>query len=326
MKKISVVVPVYFNQSSLAQLFEKLSAVARTIADYDFEFVFVDDGSGDDSYASLRTIAQTDKRVKVVKLSRNFGSFNACLAGLIYVTGDCAILLSADLQDPPELVPQMVDRWRQGYETVMATRRNREDGPFVKFTSAIYYSLLRKFALPTMPKGGFDFVLIDKKVIEVIKRIDERNTSLMGLILWTGFNQTTISYDRKARPFGKSRWTIQRKIKYFLDSFVSFSHAPVHFMQLLGISLAILGALYSIFIAYQKIRYGFPVPGISALIVIVLILNGAIMVMLGVLGEYLWRNVDETKRRPNYVVSEVIQNSAVIQNGDEITPARRIQE
>jgi dolichol-phosphate mannosyltransferase len=307
MKKISIVIPVYFNELNLPHLFPRLLNVADQNSNYQFEFVFVDDGSGDLSYPLLREFAEKDNRAVVIKLSRNFGSFRAILAGLEYSTADCAAIISADLQDPPELIPQMIEKWEDGNKVVMAVRERREDHVISQYFSRIYYSLMRRFALKSMPIGGFDFVLIDRKIINILTTIKEKNTSLMGLILWSGFQQSIIHYTRRKREHGKSMWTLSKKIKYFIDSFVAFSYAPIRLFQFLGIGLSFLGFIYAVFISIRRIIYGFPVPGLSALLIIILVVGGVQLIMLGILGEYLWRNVDETKKRPVFIVESVFR-------------------
>lgn len=309
MKKISVVIPVYFNELNLPHLFPRLINVAEQNSNYQFEFVFTDDGSEDDSYKLLHEFAEKDNRVIVIKLSRNFGSFMAILAGLEHSTGDCAAIISADLQDPPELITEMIQRWEAGNKVVMGVRERREDSFLTNFFAKIYYYLMRRFALKNMPLGGFDFVLIDKKIIDILVTIKEKNASLMGLILWSGFQKSIIYYTRKKREHGKSMWTLSKKIKYFVDSFVAFSYAPIRFFQFIGIGLSFLGFIYAIFIAIRKILYGFPVPGISALIIISLVIGGIQLIMLGIIGEYLWRNADETKKRPVFIVESIFSKN-----------------
>jgi len=309
MKRISIVIPVYFNELNLPHLFPRLISVANQASDYQFEFLFVDDGSWDSSYALLREFAEKDNRAAVIKLSRNFGSLGAILAGLKYSTGDCAAIISADLQDPPELIVQMIEKWEMENKVVMAVREQREDSFFTKVCARIYYYLMRRFVLHDMPIGGFDFVLIDRKVIDILTTIKEKNTSLMGLILWSGFKRSILYYTRREREHGKSMWTLSKKIKYFIDSFVAFSYAPIRFLQFTGISLALAGFIYAVFIAIRRIMYGFPIPGISALIVINLVIGGVQLIMLGILGEYLWRNTDETKNRPVFIVESVFSKN-----------------
>ncbi len=314
MKKIAIVIPVYFNELNLPHLLPRLVDVAKKVPQYDFEFIFVDDGSKDSSYDILCDFAKQDSRVVVVKLSRNFGSFTAILAGLTYSEGDCAAIISADLQDPPELIVQMVEKWESGDKVVLAVREQREESFIKRKLASIYYKLMQKYALPDMPGSGFDFVLIDRKIINILIEIKEKNTSLMGLILWTGFKRSILYYTRKKREHGRSMWTLRKKIKYFIDSFVAFSYAPIRFMQYLGSTVAFLGFMYSVFIAIRKIVYGFPVPGLSALIIITLIIGGVQLIMLGILGEYLWRNVDEVKRRPPFIVESILHEKNKIKN------------
>jgi dolichol-phosphate mannosyltransferase len=304
MAKISIVVPVYHNELNLPDLFPALQTAA---AGDDYEFVFVDDGSADGSWAALEAFAAREPRAKAVKLSRNFGSFTACLAGLGHASGDAAVIISADLQDPPELIPQMVARWKEGHRIVMAVREKREEPWLQRALAGIYYSLLRRFAIANMPRGGFDFVLIDRKVIDVLTRVQEKNTTLMGLIVWTGFPSASIPYVRRARQKGRSMWTLAKKLRYFIDSFVAFSHFPVRLMQILGAVAAFCGLVYAVVVICLRLLHRIPVEGWAALMVVVLFMGGIQLVMLGVLGEYLWRTLDETKLRPLYVVDRVVQ-------------------
>jgi len=310
MKIVSIIIPVYFNEQNLPHLFGRLTQVARQTSGFQFEFIFVEDGSTDSSYELLCEFAGKDDRAKIVKLSRNFGSFTAAFAGLCHCTGDCAVIMAADLQDPPELIIKMLDQWLLGNDVVIAARKGRAESLLKRTFAGIYYRLMRRYALPDMPKGGFDFVLIDRKVVDVVSAIKEKNTSLMALILWTGFKRNIMYYERRPREHGRSMWTMGKKVKYLIDSFVAFSYAPIRLMQYLGIIIAILGFLYSILIAFQKIFYGFPVPGLSALVIIVLLIGGVQLIMLGVIGEYLWRNVDETKKRPPFIVDEIFSKDS----------------
>jgi dolichol-phosphate mannosyltransferase len=304
MKKISIIIPVYFNQLNLPHLFRRLVDLADKALAYQFEFIFVDDNSGDASYSLLREFAEKDQRAIVLKLSRNFGSFEAIRAGLHYSSCDCAVMISADLQDPPELIPQLLEEWEKGNKVVMAVRQRRGDPLTVRLFARAYYLLMRRFALRDMPAGGFDFALIDRRIIDILKTIKEKNTSLMGLILWSGFQRSIVYYTRTKREHGESMWTMTKKIKYFIDSFVAFSYAPIRLFQCLGFGLALIGFAYAVFIAILRIIYKFPVPGLSALIVITLIIGGVQLIMLGVIGEYLWRNADDAKNRPLFIVED----------------------
>jgi len=306
MPELSIVVPVYHNEENLPDL---IPALERATAGIDVEFVFVDDGSGDGSWAWLERWVAVEPRATAVKLSRNFGSFTACTAGLAHARGRAAVIISADLQDPPELIPDMVSRWRHGHEVVLAVRNRREDPWHQRLASGIYYDLMRRWALRDMPSGGFDFCLVDRKVIDTVVRIEERNTSLMGLILWTGFRRAEIPYTRRAREKGRSMWTLTKKLKYFIDSLVAFSYTPVRLVQLGGALVALLGFAWAALVVVLRLRGDITIEGWAALMFVVLVLGGIQLVTLGVLGEYLWRTLDEAKRRPLYVVDRVVRGS-----------------
>jgi glycosyltransferase involved in cell wall biosynthesis len=304
MAEISIVIPVYHNEENIPDLTAALERCAPTS---EFEFVFVDDGSRDGSWRLLETYAAREPRARLVKLSRNFGSFTACVAGLAHARGRAAILMSADLQDPPELIGPMVSRWKEGYEVVLAVRERREEPFLQRLLSSVYYRVMRRWAFEDMPLGGFDFVLIDRKVIDAIVAMQEKNTTLMGLVLWTGFRRTSIPYTRRAREKGRSMWTLRKKVKYFIDSLVSFSYFPIRVAQVLGILFALAGFVHASVVVFLRLRGGIPVPGWSALMVVVLVLGGLQFLMLGVMGEYLWRTLDEAKRRPLFIVDRVIE-------------------
>lgn len=306
MAKLSVVVPVYCNEETIDALYKELTDVARQMSVVDFEYIFVDDGSEDNSFLRLQALSRQDSRVKVIKLSRNFGSFIACMAGLYYVSGNCAAIMAADLQDDPALLIALLRKWEEGNEVVMAVRKERKEN-FLKICFAkLYYVLMRAFSLRDMPIGGFDFVLIDRKVINALKEMKEKNTSLMGQILWTGFKRGHIYYTKRARTAGRSRWTTGKKIKYFIDSFVAFSYFPIRFMSVLGLLVSFVGFVFAVYASYKRIFVGVEVPGFTLLLTIILLTSGVQMTMTGVLGEYLWRNFDATRKRPLFIIDTAI--------------------
>ncbi len=307
MPEISVVIPVFHNEENIPDL---TAALERATPGPDFEYVFVDDGSRDGSWRVLEEYAAREPRARLVKLSRNYGSFTACVAGLVHARGRAAVLIAADLQDPPELIPSMIALWRQGHEVVLATRAEREEGIVQRALANLYYRAMRRWALPDMPLGGFDFVLIDRKVIDTVVAIQEKNTTLMGLILWTGFRRAAIPYTRRGRTKGRSMWTLRKKVKYFIDSFVSFSYFPIRLAQLLGLLFAVAGFVHAVIVIVLKVTNNIPIRGWTALMVVVLVMGGVQLLMLGVLGEYLWRALDETKRRPLFVVDRVVERVA----------------
>ncbi|MEX2138506.1 MAG: glycosyltransferase family 2 protein [Pirellulales bacterium] len=308
-KTVSIVVPVFHNASSLPDLLAAFQNLAAKNAANAFEFVFVDDGSRDDSYAVLARLAGEDTRVRVVKLSRNFGSNAALLAGLGHARGDVVACIAADLQDPPELIHKMLALWRQGQKVVLAAREGRDDSPLTNLLADTFYALFRRFAVKSMPKQGFDFFLIDRQVCDLINGIQESNAYLMGLILWLGFDPAVVYYRRRAREqrYGTSMWTLGKKLKYFIDSFVAFSYVPVRACSLLGVGLSLIGVLYAISIIAMRWFFDIETDGWASLMVVILVVSGVQLLMTGVLGEYMWRNLDETRRRPRFIVEHVIE-------------------
>ena len=303
MGKLSIVIPVYFNQDSLALLYQDLKDKVFEFVD-DYEIVFVDDGSEDNSYQVILDLAKEDAKIKALRLSRNFGSHAAILAGLSESSGDCVAIKAADMQEPSELLLDMYECWKKGNNVVLAVREKREDSSISRFFANLYYGIIRKIAIPSMPKSGFDMFLIDRKVIKVLELMDEKNTSIMGQVLWCGFKRGIVYYTRKKRETGKSRWTLGKKIKLVLDTVLGFSYFPVRFISIMGILFFLFSVAYLIFILLARIFVGFPVQGWSALMVVSLFSSGMIMLTLGVLGEYIWRTLDASRNRPVYIVEE----------------------
>jgi dolichol-phosphate mannosyltransferase len=306
MRRVSIVVPVYFNELNLPDTIPRLLAIGDSLADEELELVFVDDGSGDRSLDVLLEFqsAHPDS-IKVVKLTRNFGSFSAIQAGLTAATGDCVGMIAADLQDPPELFLEMMAHWRQGTKVVLAVRQAREDPPISKMFAAAYYRLIRRYALSDYPRGGFDFFLVDRQVVDTVNTLNEKNTNIMSLIFWLGFRPVLIPYVRRKREKGRSRWTSAKKIKLFIDSFVGFSYAPIRGLSLLGLLIATSAFLYAGFVVYEWAVSGIPVKGYAPTVILIALTSGIQMTMLGVVGEYLWRTLDEVRNRPGYVIDEV---------------------
>ncbi|MFI2859225.1 glycosyltransferase family 2 protein [Paenibacillus sp. JSM ZJ436] len=305
--KFSIVVPIYYNELNIPHTVPRLQRLQDLIPDCEFEFVFVDDGSKDRSFELLLKERESDPRIKVVKLSKNFGSMSAIQAGLRYTTGDCVGIIAADLQDPPELFKDMIDRWKNDKKVVLGTRSDREESFSQKLFSNTYYSLLRKFALKDYPEGGFDFLLVDRQVVNEVVEIREKNTNIMSLIYWLGHDRDCIPYVRQERKLGKSRWTLSKKIKLFVDSFVSFSYTPIRFMSTIGVITAVISFLYGIFVVVSTIFGLIELQGWTTIISLITFLLGIIMIMLGIIGEYLWRILDESRARPPYVVDEIYE-------------------
>ncbi|HMD60129.1 MAG TPA: glycosyltransferase family 2 protein [Opitutaceae bacterium] len=305
--RLSVVVAAFNEEGNLPVLYERLRALDWKALRLEPEFLFVDDHSRDRTAEVLAALAAADPRVKVLRLSRNFGSHKAFTAGLEHCSGDGAVILAADLQDPPETIPQLIGKWRNGARVVWATRDARQgESLATKLLSRLYYFLMRRFAEVEPPRKGADFLLLDRRVIDELRAAPEKNTSLLSLIQWMGFEQAEITYTKAARHSGRSSWTMSKKLKLAVDSFVSFSYAPMRFASACGLLFAFSGFLYAAVIATRAIAFGSPVQGWASMMCVLLIVSGVQLVMLGILGEYLWRTFDETRGRPRYIVEKRI--------------------
>jgi dolichol-phosphate mannosyltransferase len=278
------------------------------------ELVFVDDGSTDGSVEAVRSLPQDGPAIRLVRLSRNFGSHAAIAAGASLARGELLSFLCADLQDPPEILVEMVQRWRDGSELVWATRDSRADPWSTRAFSHAYYVLLRRFALPQMPKGGVDFCLVDRRVVDSLGDLQERNSNVFNLLMWSGFSQSFIRYRREARRMGRSKWTFARKVKLFIDSFVAFSFVPMRLIASAGAVVSIAGLLYAAFIVVRKVFYGELITGWASLMVVVLLTSGIQLLILGILSEYLWRALDAARNRPLYLVREVSDVTAGVKS------------
>ncbi len=302
--KISIVIPVYYNEENLIPLYEDIKEKVIDVIEYEYEIVMVNDGSKDKSYAVMQSLAEQDSNIKIVSLSRNFGSHAAILCGLEKCTGDCAIIKAADLQEPTELILEMVDNWKKGNNVVLAVREDRQESGGQKLFANLYYWLVRKTALPNMPKGGFDVYLIDRKVIYVLLSLDERNSALTGQILWSGFRTVTVPYTRLAREIGTSRWTLKKKVRLVADTLFSFSTLPITVVTSIG-AVSFVGAmLWALVVLVFKLCGAISVEGWTLLFIFNLFSFGVIMMTLGILGAYLWRAFDASRNRPTYIVED----------------------
>ena len=302
------IVTAFFNEAQNLPLFRERVTKLFDTRNEKCEIVLLDDHSSDGSVEFARQWASEDPRVKYIRLSRNSGSHAAFSAGLEYCTGDCAVLLAADLQDPPETVPALLERWHEGSDVVWAVRMAREGESWrTKSFAAIYYWIMRRIALPSMPAKGADFLLVDRKVIDAFNQIAEKNTSILAMILWMGFRQSFVPYIKQARHSGKSKWTLGKKLKLFIDSLASFSYAPIRIMSLIGFCMALAGFLYAAVVVVGRLADWIQTgTGFAALMTVVLVGQGITMMMLGVLGEYVWRTYDESRGRPRYIVEQYI--------------------
>lgn len=302
--KVSIIVPVYYNEDNLVPLYEDIKKKIIEVIDYEYEIVMVNDGSRDNSYDIMEKLAKSDSNVKIVSLSRNFGSHAAILCGLEKCTGDCAIIKAADLQEPTELMLDMVRRWKEGNNVVLAVREERQESIRQKLFANLYYWMVQKAALSNMPSGGFDVYLIDRKVINVLLCLDERNSALTGQILWSGFRTAMVPYTRLEREIGRSKWTFKKKIRLVMDTLFSFSVLPITIVETIG-AISFFGALVWAFIVLiYRLAGAIHVSGWTTLFIFNLFSFGMIMCTLGILGEYLWRTFDASRNRPTYIVEK----------------------
>lgn len=306
----SIVIPVFCNELNVEPAFNKINEVViKKNPNLKFEIIFVDDGSYDNSFEKLISLKNAHPGlIKIVKLTRNFGQVNAIYAGYSKAKGKCIINISADLQDSPELINDMFRFYfEEKYPIVICTRSDRDESFLRRFTSKIFYAAMRKLSFSNMPAGGFDFLLIDSKVKSLLLSNMEANAFWQGQILWTGYNVKFIPYTRQKRELGESKWTFSKKLKYLIDGVLGYSFLPIRLMSILGLLISLTGFLYSIFIVIAKITGNVPFQGWAPLMIIVLLLSGFQMLMLGIIGEYLWRTLDEVRRRQAFVIENIYE-------------------
>ncbi len=305
MKKISVIIPVYNNEGSLGILYEKLVSTIKSYNEsFLYELIFINDGSHDNSLDILKTIQLKDSGVQVINFSRNFGQMAGILAGWKYATGDAVINISADLQDPPELIAKMLEEWENNNEIVINYREARSDSTSSAITSRIAYKLFR-YSLPTLPPGGFDFALLDRKAMDAINSLTEKNRFYQGDILWVGFTIKYLPYLRAERVHGKSGYNFVKRFGNFMTAFLNVSYFPIRLMSLIGFVTAFSGFIYSFSILHAYFIAKTPFNGWAPLMMLFLIIGGFLMIMLGVIGEYIWRIYDEVKHKPNYIIKDI---------------------
>jgi dolichol-phosphate mannosyltransferase len=300
---VSIVVPVFHEELNLRRFYDELSRVMASVGDCDWEFIFVDDGSTDRSYAIVEELRARDDRVRGLRFPRNFGSHVAIAAGMDNCRGDAAVIMAADLQDPPDVVREFIARWREGHDIVWGARTGRDDAGWRGRLTGSFYGLVRRFAIPSYPAGGTgSFCLVSRPVIDAFKQCTERNRLTFGLIAWSGFRQTEVPYHRPERAAGTSSWTASRLIKSAIDTFISFSFLPIRAISYFGLVVSVLSFLFGFYVIINRLFFGTHVEGWTSVMLAVLVLSGVQLVMIGVLGEYLWRILDETRGRPLYIV------------------------
>jgi polyisoprenyl-phosphate glycosyltransferase len=301
-KIISIVLSAYNEEGSIPELYKRLNDTTSKITTYKFEYLFINDCSTDNTQDIIDDLIKLDNRVSLVNFSKNCGSHHADAAGIDHCQGEVAILMACDLQDPPEIIPKLINEWEKGSQIVWAIREKRKGENFITlFLSRMYYYTTNILTNVKQPPSGTDAFLIDRIVIDTFKTIPEKNSSNIMLLAWLGFSQSKINYIKDARFAGESGWSISKKIKLTIDSLVSFSYVPIRFMTILGITNAIAGLIYGMFIFSNAIN-GVPAPGWSSLMIIILLSSGFQMIMIGIIGEYLWRTYDEARSRPRYVI------------------------
>lgn len=303
--ELSIIIPVYNEEAVLPTLWERLRSFADRLTPLVTEIILVDDHSSDHSLELLRQFCQQDPRFRYARLAKNSGSHVAIVAGLTQARGACAVFLAADLQDPPELILQMLDLWRAGHHIVWAVREERQGVSKIDlFLANTFYRLLNLLGEVNLPPRGSDFALLDRKIIDALLQSAGSDPSLGGEIARLGFSSTQVTYTKERRAAGISNWTLKKKLKAFADAFVSFSYAPLRAMSFLGMTCSFLGFAYALFIVVLRLTTRTPVQGWASLIVVVLLLGGIQMMMLGVLGEYLWRTLEAARQRPTYFLEE----------------------
>lgn len=306
---ISIVTPAFNEARSLPAFYSALLQALDQSPCY-WEWIVVDDHSRDGTWQVLQELATNEPRLKALRLARNSGSHMAFACGLQHARGDCAVVLAADLQDPPETIPALLEKWRAGAKIVWAVREEREgESAATKGFARLYYGIMRRFVgISEMPATGADFFLLDRRVIDVLNVFKEANVSLMALLTWMGFRQDRILYVKQARQHGQSGWNMEKKLKLVVDSVTAFTYKPIRFMSYVGFIVALAGFLYALFVVVTRLVLNTQVPGYPSLVVAVLVVGGLQMIMLGILGEYVWRALDEARNRPRFIVEDELGN------------------
>jgi glycosyltransferase involved in cell wall biosynthesis len=303
--ELSIIIPIYNEANNLDSLFQRLEAVLNGLQ-ISYELVCVNDGSHDHSLAALVTHHHRNSRIKIIDLSRNFGKEIALSAGLDYVTGQAVIPIDADLQDPPELIGALVAKWREGYDVVYATRRSRRGETWLKkLTATLFYRVIKRMSQVYIPPNTGDFRLLDRRVVEALKQMPERNRFMKGMFAWVGYQQTAIAFDRDPRSEGKSTWNYWKLWNFALDGITAFSSLPLQIWTYLGMIISMIAFGYASFLVLRTLIFGIDLPGYASLMVAILFFGGVQLVTLGVIGEYLGRVYEEVKGRPLYFVRDL---------------------
>ncbi len=302
-KLVTILVPAYNEQEVLHLLYDRLEKLMNENTNYDFEVLLVNDGSKDKTFEIMQELRKKDKRFCYLNLSRNFGKETAMIAGLDYCKGDAVVIIDADLQDPPELIPEMIKYWEEGYDDVYAKRKSREGETWLKkFTSKMYYRVLQGFTRIEIQKDTGDFRLLDRRCVEALKSMRENQRYTKGLFSIIGYNKKEILYDRDPRAAGQTKWNYGKLIDLSIDGITSFTTSPLRWAALIGCGVSVIGFVYMLYIIIKTIVTGIDVPGYASLMVVILFLGGIQLIFLGIIGEYLGRTFNESKHRPLYFI------------------------
>lgn len=319
-RRLSIITPAFREARNLPMLYERLERALATTA-FDWEWIIVDDHSPDDTFEVITRLAARDGRVRGLRLARNGGSHRAVLCGLEHSLGEVAAVIAGDLQDPPELIPELLARWQDGAQVVWGVRRAHPgQGAIERFTGRLFHRAMRRLTgIEHMPANGADCFAIDRVVIDALGQFGERHVSLFVLLTWLGYRQANVTYDKAPRGAGRSGWTWAKKLECLVDSVTAFSYAPVRAMTYVGALTALIGLLATLYVVILAVT-GTPPVGWASLMVVVLFLGGLQMLMLGVLGEYLWRTLDEARRRPRALIETMTPDAVRSRDDDTRAP------
>ena len=305
MKKITIIIPAYNEEESLGKLYERLSGVLNNIKNYEFEMLFINDGSKDKTKEILKTLREKDGRVSYVNFSRNFGKETAMMAGLDYANADAVVFIDADLQDPPELIPELIKYWEQGYDDVYAKRKSRDGETFLKkFTSKMYYKVLQRMSRVEIQEDTGDFRLLDRRCVNALRKLRESQRCSKSMFSWIGYKKKEVLFDRDARIAGKTKWNYKKLVDLAIDGITSFTTSPLRLATYISIPTFIMLGIYALYVLAKCFVVKEVMHAYQAIILLILFFSGVQILLFGIVGEYLGRIFNETKNRPLYLVDE----------------------
>lgn len=312
MKLISILIPAYNEEPVLEKLYTRLAKLADSQPKYAFEFLFINDGSKDKTLDIIKNYAELDTRVSYINLARNFGKEIGMIAGLDYVRGDATVVIDADLQDPPELIPQMIELWEEGYDDVYAKRQSRDGETWLKkFTSKMYYKTLQRVTRIPIQEDTGDFRLLDRRVVEALKLFRESQRNTKAMFSWVGFHKKEIMYSRDPRAAGETKWNYVKLVELAIDGITSFTTAPLRLSTYIGAGVSVFAFLYLLYLVIRTVFFGTDIAGYPSMMTVILFLGGVQLLSLGIIGEYVGRIFNETKQRPLYLIEEYHNGSAL---------------